>query len=213
MFAILRAVHPAIRTTPPGQSPARLRTTARSSTVRALGALVGTALTVATLGGCSGEGGPALPDPGPDAGTCESPRREAIDPQSVLHVLPGAPEPPYDTDPPSSGPHVMGPDVEGVVDDPLERPVQVGVLERGGVVVQHQGLGPEGLASVAALAELGDVVVAPGTDLDTTVVATAWGARLRCDGVDVAALTAFVDDRLRPGSAMATPSGATSSGG
>jgi len=143
--------------------------------------------------------------PASDAGaTCRRPSPEPVDPQSAVHLLANAPEPVYRTDPPTSGPHVMNPTVQGAVDTPLSRPVQVGVLERGDVLIQY---GPG--VSAADRSELQDlagdqVVVAPNPGLSASVVATAWHTKLNCSGVDTAALQSFVEatEGTRAGSNM-----------
>lgn len=135
------------------------------------------------------------------SGRCGDVTYEQIDPQSALHLLPSSPEPPYRSDPPTSGPHIMGPPITGAVDDVLSRPVQAGILERGSVLVQYNpGMEP---GEVARLRALGgpDVVVAPNP-VAASVVATAWGRRLTCDGVDAGALRSFVDSFAGKGSQM-----------
>jgi len=142
-------------------------------------------------GGCGGE----------DAGDggCGPITREGLDPAYLVHVLGTDDEVAYTSDPPTSGPHQPAPAVEGVSDEPIPRPVQVGILERGDVLLQHD---PD-LAAVdtAALEELaGDgVVVAPNADLPSQVVATAWLFKRTCDEVDVAALEEFADERRGKG--------------
>ncbi len=86
-----------------------------------------------------------------------------------------------------------------MVEEPISRPVQVGILERGDVLVQHDpdlAAGP--LAELAELAGPG-VVVAPNPDLPEPVVATAWLFKRTCDSVDLIALQEFVDERLGQG--------------
>src|SRR5260221_10241892 len=63
--------------------------------------------------------------------------RELLD-GNLGHVLPGAPEPTYLTDPPTSGPHTPGVKPTGVATPPLERPVQGGALEAGIGPVQYR---------------------------------------------------------------------------
>ncbi|HEX2038561.1 MAG TPA: EamA family transporter [Acidimicrobiales bacterium] len=135
------------------------------------------------LVGCRGGAGPG------GATACGAAVREPLDPAATRHVLPGAPEPTYATDPPTSGPHQAGPSPTGVVDEPLPRPVQVAVLEQGGVVVQYREAGDR-----AALAPLGGerVVVAPNPALPVRVVATAWRQKLACTSLDVDTLRAFI---------------------
>ena len=150
------------------------------------------ALLLVLLAGCRDAA-----DDEPREAACASVVREALDPASTRHVLPGAPEPTYATDPPTSGAHLGGPVPTGVLDEALPRPAQVAVLEQGGVVVQHRDP-----ADRAALAPLGGdrVVVAPDPDLPVRVVATAWRHKLACTGLDVEALRSFIaTPRSSPG--------------
>lgn len=142
---------------------------------------------------------PALVACGPGSdGACGPITREALDPQFLLHVL-GDAEVEYTSDPPTSGPHQATPPVSGVLEEPLPRPVQVGVLERGDVLIQHRtGLPADELAELEALAGTG-IVVAPAEDLDEAVVATAWLFKRTCSAVDVGALEDFIDQRLGKG--------------
>lgn len=122
---------------------------------------------------------------------------EAIDAASSLHLLPGAAEPTYRSDPPTSGPHLSGPAPSGALDTPIDRPTQVQVLEQGGVVIQYRDLEPAAVDHLEALA--GDsVVVAPNPELPAPVVATAWATKRSCDGVDLEALGAFIAEHRRP---------------
>ena len=147
------------------------------------GPVVAAVLALLLLGGCAGGGGSG------GGGSCGPEVQEALDPGSVRHVLPGAPEPSYATDPPTSGPHLAGGAVGGVQSEPLPRPVQVAVLEEGGVVVQHKGLDATGRARLEALAA-DDVAVAPNPDLPSPVVATAWQHRLVCGDAGEASVEA-----------------------
>jgi hypothetical protein len=128
---------------------------------------------------------------------CGPAQAEPEDERSGLHVLPNAADPTYAADPPTSGPHVAGPGLRGVQAERLRTVLQVGVLEEGKVLVQYQPAAgdPSPLMELA-----GDqVVVAPNPDLNTPVVATAWGHRLTCTAVDPTAVAAFVAARAGQG--------------
>ena len=115
---------------------------------------------------------------------------EPIHPGSAQHLLPGAPEPTYPGPAPTSGPHRAGPLPTGAQDQPVPRPVQVAILEEGGVLLQHRDLAEDDRRRLEARA--GDrVVVAPNPALPAPVVATAWGRRLECRRLDLAALDGF----------------------
>lgn len=143
-------------------------------------------------GACGGGDGSA-------DGPCGPVRREPLDPRA-LHVLPGADVPDYRTDPPTSGPHLPSPITDPLRDEPLADPIQVGILEEGGVVIQHVGLSGPARAELEDLAEPG-VVVAPADELPggAAVVATAWVTKQVCDAVDAPAMEAFVALHLGAG--------------
>lgn len=141
-------------------------------------------LAASTLGGCGGSDSTASP--------CGPTEREPLDPAYLVHVV-DEEGVEYLADPPTSGPHQQGPRVSGVVDQPIARPVQVGILERGDVLLQHDpSLSGPPLAQLEALAG-GGVVVAPNPDLAATVVATAWLFKRSCAAVDATALRDFVE--------------------
>ena len=123
---------------------------------------------------------------------------ERLDASSALHLLPGAPEPNYLSDPPTSGPHLSGRPPMGTLDAALDRPTQVLVLETGGVLIQHRDLSGDEVASLQALAS-DQVVVAPNPSLPAPVVATAWLTKQTCPGVNLDALSRFVGDHLGQG--------------
>jgi hypothetical protein len=170
---------------------------------RAVPRVVGVLVAVLTLGGllttsgCSGAGGVA-------SGGCAPVHHDLLDVRSTLHLLPGAPEPPYLTDPPTSGAHRVGYYPRGVVATPIARPTQVALLEKGFVVVQYRSsLGPAAQAALAQLTDLSPyVTVSPDPTLPDPVVATSWLRDLRCGGVGARALPplrAFVGQRIGQG--------------
>ncbi|MGH9137127.1 MAG: DUF3105 domain-containing protein [Acidimicrobiales bacterium] len=142
----------------------------------------------------------ACGDDGDDRGSgdqvtpCDDVVQEALDPASSVHVVAGAPEPEYRYDPPTSGPHTPGPVLSGVLDEPLDRPRQIGQLEAGGILIQYR---PDDLATAQSEQRdrlAGDgVAVVPNPDLPAVVVATAWMHKQTCSSLDVETLQAFVD--------------------
>lgn len=173
---------PTRRATMQGMTP-RFRPPSR----RALVALI------APLAVACGNGGD---DP---AGGCGPITREALDSAYLVHVLGTETAVDYTSDPPTSGPHQPSPPVEGVVTDPITRPIQVGILERGDVLIQHApDLAAADVEALEALAG-GDVIVAPNPDLPAPVVATAWTYKRTCSEVDIDALEAFATERAGNG--------------
>lgn len=110
-----------------------------------------------------------------------------------------APPVPYSSSPPTSGWHASGAFSITVhrPGNPLPEPKQVSVLEAGGVVVAYRQL-PDAdrtaLERHIRAAHAGRVAVTPYDQLQPGQMAfTAWGTLQRCDGLDLAALDAFVD--------------------
>jgi hypothetical protein len=150
------------------------------------------ALALASAGGC--HDGQAAAD------GCGPVTREALDPNYLVHVLQDDPSIEYRSDPPTSGPHQPGPPEQGVLDHPVARPVQVGLLEGGDVLLQYRPADVTGTERSDLEALAGDrVVVAPNPDLPAPVVATAWLYKRTCDSVAVAPLQGFVDARAGKG--------------
>ncbi len=126
---------------------------------------------------------------GAPATGCAAPVNERLDPNSVIHLFPGAPEPRYLSDPPTSGPHQLGQPPVGVISTPIPRPRQVAMLESGYVIVQHSG---PAAADLVLLAGPLVVVAPPVAPLPDPVVATAWTWKLSCRSADLRTIRAFI---------------------
>lgn len=99
---------------------------------------------------------------------------------------------PYNTDPPTSGPHVGDLAPWGVSTEPVADERQIHNLEDGGVVIQYgDGVSPEQVTELASIS--GDyerIILAPRPSLaENEIVLTAWGRIMRLDSVD--------EDRIR----------------
>ena len=79
----------------------------------------------------------------------------------------------------------------GALPHPLERPVQVAMLEAGTVLIQHRDLSADERSRLETLAS-DTVAVAPNPALPDRVIATAWRVKRECAGVDAGALRAFI---------------------
>jgi drug/metabolite transporter (DMT)-like permease len=133
------------------------------------------------LAACSGGGSSAA---------CSGPIAEPINPD-LRHIFAGGPEPVYTTDPPTSGPHTPGALPMGVLTTPLSRPVQVGALEAGVVLLQYRDLTANEIRDLAELVGP-NVVVAPNASLPQRIVATAWLSKQTCSRVDAPSLRGFI---------------------
>ena len=157
-----------------------------------------------------GSATPAASTPPPTAaGSCQP--SEQLPVQSGSHLIGDNPPPvPYNSTPPTSGWHASGAFEIAVQPpgEPLSEPRQVSVLEAGGVVVSYTELDQAARTQLEQHVRdhhAGRVAVTPYAPLqDGEVAFTAWGVLQRCDGVDLAALDAFVTahaaaEVVRPG--------------
>jgi hypothetical protein len=150
-------------------------------------------LAVATVaaGACTGHSHNAtVPADG-----CAAAFQERLDSRSTIHLFPGAVEPHYLTDPPTSGPHRPGVPYTGVVAAPIPRPSQVAMLENGYIIIQAGALPTGQSAALAALAGTLVTVAPPVTPLPAQVVATAWTWKLECGSAAppaIGAIQAFI---------------------
>lgn len=129
--------------------------------------------------------------------------REALDPNSLVHVLPGAPVPNYLTDPPTSGAHQPAPPIKGPRTKPIDPQIQVGLLEEGRVLIQYRDLAATDVQSLDKLNGT-KVITAPNPDLpgNAHVVATSWLVKMQCDAFDDAALQDFIAQHADKGPAQ-----------
>jgi Protein of unknown function (DUF3105) len=118
----------------------------------------------------------------------------AMDGRHVPFV--GAPHEPYNSVPPTSGPHVPFTIATGVYREEIPEELQVHALEHGHVLVQYWPAMPrEQVRLLEGIARRypREVVVAPYGRLEGGVAITAWGRIERLDRVDPVRIAAFVE--------------------
>ncbi|PWB47781.1 MAG: hypothetical protein C3F12_03605 [Candidatus Methylomirabilota bacterium] len=110
------------------------------------------------------------------------------------HVPLGMPHPPYNSDPPTSGPHASGLARWGVYTEPVSKELQVHNLEDGGVVIQYACQDcPDLVKQLTAIAERYDhVILAPYPDMDRKIALTAWGRIDKFDEFNEARIVTFI---------------------
>jgi hypothetical protein len=86
------------------------------------------------------------------------------------------PHEPYNTDPPTSGPHMSYIAPWGIHTRPIPREVQVHNLEDGGVLVQYNCECPDLVATLAGIVRTYDkhVILAPYPGSKSRIALTAW---------------------------------------
>jgi Protein of unknown function (DUF3105) len=153
---------------------------------------------VGVLAGCGGSSHPTATT----TAACGPAFQEHLDPRSTIHLFPGAAQPTYLSDPPTSGPHQLGQPPTGAVTAPIPRPRQVAMLESGYVILQYAGLPAADVVTLGGLAGRLVTVAPAAGPLPARVVATAWTWKVTCSSVDadaVAALRTFIAARRGKG--------------
>ena len=103
---------------------------------------------------------------------------------------------PFNSVPPTSGPHVPFTVATSLYDEAIPDEIQTHALEHGHVLVQygpHVGDGDEKRLEDVARRYPRDVIVAPYSELGSGIALTAWGRIERLQRFDGARIEAFVE--------------------
>ena len=166
----------------------RVRSLGRLRTVPLVGAVLAALLLTACSSTTSGA-----------ASACTRPTQHPLDPASAIHLLPGAPEPAYQTDPPTSGAHRLtglASIPRGLLTQPISKSLQVAALEKGTVIIQFDRTKPAALSEALAALAVGQplVALAPSASPTSAVAVTAWTWSMTCTTADAAAVGQFIHD-------------------
>ena len=108
---------------------------------------------------------------------------------------PGSPHIPYNSDPPTSGPHTPYIAPWGIHNTPVPKEMQVHNLEDGGIAVQYNCSNCQELISklehIAAQYER--IILAPYPGLDSTIALTAWGKIDKFNDFDEKRIIRFIN--------------------
>jgi hypothetical protein len=116
--------------------------------------------------------------------------------QGNLHIATEtSPHEAYNSDPPTSGPHLPYIAPWGVHTRPIPRELQVHNLEDGGVVVQYSCECPEIVAKLRDIVSAHDryVILAPYPGMKSTIALTAWTRIDTMDTLDEGRVRRFID--------------------
>ncbi|MFQ5858060.1 MAG: DUF3105 domain-containing protein [Anaerolineae bacterium] len=125
---------------------------------------------------------------------------EAVEGMGNLHLQSlDEPHAPYNTSPPTSGPHIELHAERKISTEPVAPEIQVHELEHGGIFINYNCEVYAGDCD-ALVDELADIVtlhdqvfVAPYADMDTPIALTAWERIDRLDSVDRQRIAAFIE--------------------
>jgi hypothetical protein len=121
---------------------------------------------------------------------------EKLADQGNLHIQSATdPHTPYNSDPPSSGPHLPYIAPWGVHTRPIPRELQVHNLEDGGVLVQYNCDCPDLVADLTRVVQRYDrqVILAPYPDMKTRIALTAWTRLETLDSFDEKRIRRFIE--------------------
>jgi hypothetical protein len=102
----------------------------------------------------------------------------------------------YNSDPPTSGPHINLVPAWGIHDEPIDKEFQLHALEDAGVVINYQpGIDAATLDKLKALTESypDKVDLIPYPNLSNPIVLTAWTRIQRFDTFDEPNIRRFID--------------------
>jgi len=105
------------------------------------------------------------------------------------------PHEPYNTDPPTSGPHLPYIAPWGIHTRPIPPELQVHNLEDGGVLVQYNCECPDLVAKLRTIVQRYDrnVILAPYPSMKTRIALTAWTRIDTLDDFDERRITRFIE--------------------
>ncbi|OGL28657.1 MAG: hypothetical protein A3G44_16995 [Candidatus Rokubacteria bacterium RIFCSPLOWO2_12_FULL_73_47] len=116
--------------------------------------------------------------------------------QGNLHIaMVTSPHAPYNSEPPTSGPHLPYIAPWGVHTRPIPRELQVHNLEDGGVLVQYGCECPDVVARLRAIVGRYDthVILAPSPGLAPRIALTAWTRIDTLDELDEGRVVRFIE--------------------
>ena len=116
--------------------------------------------------------------------------------QGNLHIQTSStPHEPYNSDPPTSGPHLPYIAPWGIHTRPIQPELQVHNLEDRGVVVQYNCECPELVAKLREIVEKYDryVILAPYPSMKSRIAVTAWTRIDTLDEFDARRITRFIE--------------------
>jgi hypothetical protein len=132
---------------------------------------------------------------------------EAVPIQGNTHINPGTPHDPYNSDPPTSGPHYPTPAETGFYEEAPADEYLVHNLEHGHVLIWYNCSGLTeadctalkndiravmSRAGVSLITATSKVSAVPRPTMQTRITLTSWGRMQRLDAFDAAAILRFI---------------------
>lgn len=122
--------------------------------------------------------------------------------QGNAHITPGTEHPPYNSNPPTSGPHWASPAAWGVYDQALPDEQFIHNLEHGGIWISYKD--PQDQDLVGKLKDIAGqytikVILTPRPQNDEKIAVAAWGRLLKLDQFDRGQILDFIKTYINKG--------------
>lgn len=119
---------------------------------------------------------------------------ESFPNQGQEHIGVGASHLPYNSNPPTSGPHYLQPADWGVYQDPLPDEQLVHNLEHGGIWISYKDIDEDTKSKLEAIgkANPGSVIVTPRPKNDSKISVASWTRLMKLDSYDETKILDFI---------------------
>ncbi len=127
---------------------------------------------------------------------------EEIADQGREHIAEGSQHEPYNSNPPTSGPHYAAAANWGVYDNPLPDEQLIHNLEHGGIWISYKpDISPETLAKLKDIADdyTLKVILTPRAENDLPIAVAAWGRLLKLKSADQKQIQDFIKAFINKG--------------
>lgn len=121
-------------------------------------------------------------------------RGQAIEQLPATHIDIGATHEPYNSNPPTSGPHYVQQADWGVYNNPLPDEQLVHNLEHGGIWISYRGIDEQTRSELEIMGRQnpGSVVLTPRPENDTKIALASWGRLEKLESFDRDAILSFI---------------------
>ena len=101
----------------------------------------------------------------------------------------------YQTNPPTSGNHLLQPQDWGVYDSEIDEKATVHSLEHGGIWITYKDINDEDKALLKSIGKENSqsVIVSPRLENDGKIAVVSWGKMMKLDTVDKAIIQKYID--------------------
>ncbi|MEK7651733.1 MAG: DUF3105 domain-containing protein [Patescibacteria group bacterium] len=119
---------------------------------------------------------------------------ELVDLQSATHIDVGATHEPYNSNPPTSGPHYAQQANWGVYENPLPDEQLIHNLEHGGIWISYKDIDEQTKSELEIIGRQnpGSVVVTPRANNDSKIALASWGRLQKLDSFNQEEILSFI---------------------